>query len=114
MSADEKLGAVQVQFLFGFGVIPGRIATDMTYQHFYLFAMENQLFGVKGAYILAIDVSVNTPEWLEFAELPGQADGTEVAGMPDLVAIPEMIENGIIQEMVRVGNKPDPCQFELI
>ena len=60
------------------------------------FRLPTQLFGIFGAYILAVDIAIDAFERFEGTEAVGQRDRTEVAGMPDLVAGLEVAENGFV------------------
>ncbi len=56
-------------------------------------------------YILAIDIAVHAPERPDQPELSCYLGIPEISGMPDLVAVPEMEGNLLVEVAMRIGDK---------
>ena len=69
----------------------------------HLLRLPAQLFGVKTADVLAVDVAVHAAQGPKVSQPPREVRSAEISAMPNLVAGLEMAEDRLIEEMVRVG-----------
>ena len=67
-----------------------------------------QIFGQLGSNFGAVDVAINSAERLEAFELVEQFGRSEVASVPEFIALGEMAEDGIVEEAVTIGQETDP------
>jgi len=96
MPTDEQLRRVGVYpGLYSRGV-PAGVAADVRHPHIYILAFKAQVQRVGAAYILPVDIAINTTQGFKGGQFIGQFNGAEIARVPYLVAVLEMLEYGII------------------
>ena len=102
VAADEELRFVFRDQGFDPGIIAGWVAPDMGHEDLHFFAGEEQVLGKVGADLLAIDIAVDTAQGFEFTQFISKGHIPEIAPMPDLIAVLEMMRHLFIQEAVGV------------
>lgn len=111
--ADEQFGLMQVKQFSGFWIVAGRIASDMSHQYLHPLTLKREVLRKNGTYILPIDIAVNASERFELFQRFGNT-GSKVTGMPNFVAVFEMIENSFIQKAMGVGEEADASQYGVL
>lgn len=74
----------------------------MRHPHIHLFAIKPQVFGIGLANVGAVNIAVNAFQWLKGSQLIGDFHIAKIAGMPNLVAVFKMFENGVIEVAVGI------------
>lgn len=107
VTAHEQPRVVPADFLYGPPIVIARIPADMSHVDGDPVAIPYKICWQIGSEFCAVNISVNTPDWLEGPESIENLDRPEVARMPNLVALRKMTEHGVIQKTVCVGEQPD-------
>ena len=94
-------------FVPGTPVVVARIPADVGHVDVESLALPNEILRQVGAEFRPINVPVNSAYRPEGPEPIQDVDRPEVARVPNLVALAEMLENSVIQESVCVGEEPD-------
>src|SRR5436190_11233146 len=97
MPTDEKFRLMDQQFFFCFGIILGRIATNMPDHHFYFFTIKNQLFRKFASYVLPVNISIDPLQRFYRFKPVCNFNGTKIAGMPYFITAFKMFENIFIE-----------------
>jgi len=102
MPADEQFWGLSVNFTLNQRTVMIRITADMRHPDIQALALKTLVPGIYYAHIFSINIAINTAQWLKGRKLIGQLDIAKIAGMPNLVTILEMFENGIVKIAVRI------------
>src|SRR5882757_4379447 len=105
MPAYKQLRRVCINFRLYLCTIPIRITANMRYPNIHVFTFKSQVFRIGYSYVSAIYIAVNAPEWLKGSKLVCYFNITEIAGMPDLVAVFKVFKNRIVKVAVRIRYK---------
>lgn len=108
MAADEQARPQPTDFLACPAIVIAGIAADVGHVYADAFAFPNKIFGQFGTDFRTIDVAVDSPRGFEGFQAIEHLGRPEVSGMPDLIALGEVVEDRIIQKPVCVGEQPDP------
>ena len=74
-----------------FRIVVGRRTHDMPHHHFYFFTHKNKLLRVYSSYIIAINIAIHAFQRFDGRKLIRYLNAPKIPGMPDLVAIFEML-----------------------
>jgi len=66
-----------------------------------------QIFGQFGPNFGAVNVAIDSAEWLEAFQLAEKFGSSEIACVPELIAFGEVAKDGIVEEAVGIGEKTD-------
>ena len=107
MTADEQLGMEAADSLPCAPVVIARIPADVRHVDGDTLAIPDELLGKISTQFRTVNIPVYAPEQPESPEPIENVDSPEVARVPDLIAIGEMPEHGVVQKSVRVGEQSD-------
>lgn len=96
MPANEQLWRVSIYFgLYSRGV-PAGVTADVGHPYIHILAFKAQVQRVSAAYILPVDIAINTTQGLKGGQFIGQFNSAEIASVPYFVAVFKMFKYGII------------------
>lgn len=107
MSADEQPRRIRANLFADPPVVAARVASDMSHPDIEFFAVEPLVFRMKVANGSIIDVSIHASEGLELSQLPNNVHSSEIAGVPDFIAVFEILEDQWIEETVCIRDESD-------
>jgi hypothetical protein len=114
MTGDEQSRFFLQQQCLASRAVPAWVAADMDHGNLYPFAWPYQVFREPVADIRSVDIPVYPPEGPECAEFFRKREVAEIPRMPDLIHIPEMMKNGVIQPAMSVGNEANSFQADKV
>lgn len=103
MAADEKPGRIFPQLLDYRRIVARGVAADVGHQHANPFRLPAKFIREIIADIRAVDVSMDAAQGTKAGQPAGEVGGAEVAGVPYLVTLFEVAENGVIEEVMCIG-----------
>ena len=96
MTGDEEAWRGCAQLARHGAVVTAGVAADVFHQHVDVFAAETELQGELAAHVRAVNVAVHAAQGSYGAEAVGNGERAEVAGVPYLVAVGEVVgETGV-------------------
>ena len=102
VTADEEARPQPPKFLSGTRVVIARIPADMGHVDGDALAFPAEIDRQVGAKFRPVNVPVNSPDRLEGSETIQYVRSSEVARVPHLIALGEVMEDSVIQKAVGV------------
>lgn len=102
VTANEELGGTGKELVADAPVVTTRVTTDVGHQHVGSFARPAQQFGKHAAEVAAIAVADDGSKGTERGEAVGELHTTDVAGVPDLVALAEVLQVLVVPETMGI------------
>ena len=107
MATYEQVRPVTSEYFLHVAIVPARIATDVSHVNAKAFALPRQVEWEPAPQIAAIDISIDTTRRFERLQPVEHFDRTEIAGMPQFIAVGEMREQAFVQEPMAVREQAD-------
>ena len=107
VSADEQVGHGGIKLLAYARVVLPWVSAYVGHHNLCLLALPCQCFGVYPAQVASVYVAVHGLEGPDVLQAVGQFQGTDVAGMPYLVAFGEVFGIAFVPVGVGVGEEGD-------
>jgi len=105
MAAYKNTRRLSVYFTLNKRTEPAWITTDMCYPNIRQFTVKPQVLWHDIPDLRTIDIAVNSFQRFKGLQLFNHLQVAKIAGMPNLVAVFEMLENGVIEIAVGVGEE---------
>ena len=112
VAADEELGWTGEELVADTPVVAPGIAADMGHEDVGTLACPSQLLREHQPQVGTVAVADDSTQGTESGEAVGEFHGTDVAGMPYLVALGEILQVLIVPVGVGVGKKADAFQVK--
>jgi len=103
MSGNKKFGRVRSDVLTYALIVPARIAANMRYPHINSLTIKTLMKRIALAQGVTVDISIDSTKGLEGFELVGELGSSDVSGVPDFVALLEVLEDLFVEIAVCVG-----------
>jgi hypothetical protein len=107
VTADEETRTDSPEFLTGSLVVVAWITSDMGHIDREALAFPNEIPRQFGAEFRTVHIPVNTANCLKGPEAVQKLDSPEVTGVPYLVALGEVMKQGVVRKAMCVGKQPD-------
>src|SRR5690606_2807129 len=102
MSTDKKLRWTRNNLRLYLWSVASGIASDMGHPHINTFTDKPVMFRTSHADIPTIDIPPHTPKRLKSCQCIDNRNGTEVARMPNFIALIKIPKNRIVQIPMRI------------
>src|SRR5215469_14026688 len=102
MSADEQTGLCGQDDLLRTRIVTARITANVRHINPKTFTRPIQVFGKLGANLRTIDISIYATSGFELAQPLQDFHYAKVAGVPYLIALREILEQGLVKEAVSI------------
>lgn len=109
VSAHEKTGRTDEQPLADGGIVTAGITTDVLDEDIRSLDGEAVQFRIEAAHITSVDVSVDGMQRTESSQTFRHFLRADVAGMPNFIALVEMLQVAVVPIAVGVGEDADSC-----
>jgi hypothetical protein len=114
MAAYEQSRLLFIYFFPSSRVVVARVPTDVRHVNAHTFALPVEVLHQLRANLLTIDVSEHAACRLERLQAVQYFYGTEIAGVPNLIALFKVNEHGLVQKTMRVGQQADLHPYRIL
>jgi hypothetical protein len=111
VSTDKQSWRLSVYFTPYSRTVFSGVAAYVRHPNVYVFALKSEVLGIGFSYLFAVNIAVNPFKRLKGGQAVGHVYIAKIAGMPNLVAIFKMFENGIVQKAVGIGKETYTSHF---
>lgn len=91
VTTDKEIRRIRSDFLRHSTVISARVAADVRHPNIDAFAFEAIVFGMNRTNLAVVDIPIDSTQRLEFGQLMGHFYRTKITGVPNLVAVLEVL-----------------------
>lgn len=105
VAADEEGRAEALQVFARAGIVIAGVAADVGHEDAEAEAVPVEIAGKIRTQFGAVDVAVNAAHGAEGAQAVENLRGAEITGVPDLIALAQVMQNLVVQIAVGVGKQ---------
>ena len=102
MPTDEQIRPVRLNQFTGVLIVPSGISGNVGHHHLYAFNVEDLIHGKLGPVLLTVYVSPHCTQWFPFPKMVRQFDIADISGMPDLIALLQVLDQAFIKVTVGI------------
>ena len=111
VAGNEQLGRTSIDLLPDAGIVPAGITADVRHQHVGTFTVPAQHQWEHASQVAPVAIATYSPQGTNLLQSHGQFHRTDVAGMPYLVTLLEVLAVAVVPPTVRITQQSNPLHF---